>query len=97
MSPIDTSPPASRFGRFSRPVGRATMAVGIVTAFLGGYSCLQEALVGTFFGVGTLALVTEFGIQLVLIGHAITHGYRLEPRHDESWRQRLPKPRRRRR
>ena len=93
MSSIDTSAYVSRFGRYSGPVGRATMGGGVVTALLGGVACLQELVVGTFFGVGTLALITEFGIQLVFIGHAIAHHYRLEPRHDESWRRALPKRR----
>lgn len=79
--------------RLSGVVGRSTMAIGVLTAAAGGFSCLQEMLVGTFFGVGVLALVTEFGIQLAFIGHAMAHGYRLQPRHDESWRRRLPQRR----
>lgn len=85
-----------RLGRLSRPLGRSTMGIGLLTAAAGGFSALQELLVGTFFGVGVLALIAEFGIQLVFIGHALAHGYRLEPRHDESWRRCLPGPRRRR-
>ena len=97
VQPIPTpevSLAARRFGRLTVPVGRSTMGVGVLTAAAGGFSCLQELLVGTFFGVGVLALVTEFGIQLVFIGHALAHGYRLQPRHDESWRRSLPRRRR---
>jgi hypothetical protein len=95
MPTSEVSLAARRFGRLTVPVGRSTMGIGILAAAGGGFSCLQELLVGTFFGVGVLALVTEFGIQLVFIGHALAHGYRLQPRHDESWRHGLPKPRRR--
>lgn len=97
MSPIESSPPVNRWGRFATPVGRTTMGGGVLAAFFGGYAALQELVVGTFFSVGTMALVAEFGIQLVFIGHAIAHRYRLQPRHDESWRRALPKPGRTRR